>query len=117
MDTKKIMELIDIMDKAELTALRVDDGSMKIELERSTGANTALPLMAERAVQLLSKGGATAPAHTEDAPAASMEEDSTVLVRSPMVGTFYTAPSPDEEPFIKVGQEVRRARRWPSWKS
>ena len=77
MDTKAIEELIAIMDKAELTALRVDDGETKIELERNHGplSSTALPLMADR-------------------------------VRSPMVGMFYISPSPDEDPFVKVGQEV-----------
>ena len=47
MDTKAIEELIAIMDKAELTALRVDDGETKIELERNHGplSSTALPLM------------------------------------------------------------------------
>ena len=50
MDTKAIEELIAIMDKAELTALRVDDGETKIELERNHGplSSTALPLMADR---------------------------------------------------------------------
>ena len=45
MDTKAIEELIAIMDKAELTALRVDDGETKIELERNHGplSSTALP--------------------------------------------------------------------------
>ena len=45
MDTKAIEELIAIMDKAELTALRVDDGETKIELERSHGPlpSSALP--------------------------------------------------------------------------
>lgn len=55
MDTKAIEELIAIMDKAELTALRVDDGETKIELERNHGplSSTALPLMADRVSALL----------------------------------------------------------------
>ena len=97
MDTKAIEELIAIMDKAELTALRVDDGETKIELERNHGplSSTALPLMADRVSALLA--GKTA---VEDA------DESSILVRSPMVGMFYISPSPDEDPFVKVGQEV-----------
>ena len=72
MDTKAIEELIAIMDKAELTALRVDDGE------------------------------------TESHEAAALEDvdKDSLLVRSPMVGMFYLSPSPDEDPFVKVGQEV-----------
>ena len=103
MDTKAIEELIAIMDKAELTALRVDDGETKIELERNHGplSSTALPLMADRVSALLA-------GKTESHEAATVEDadESSILVRSPMVGMFYISPSPDEDPFVKVGQEV-----------
>ena len=103
MDTKAIEELIAIMDKAELTALRVDDGETKIELERNHGplSSTALPLMADRVSALLA-------GKTESHEAAAVEDadESSILVRSPMVGMFYLSPSPDEDPFVKVGQEV-----------
>ena len=103
MDTKAIEELIAIMDKAELTALRVDDGETKIELERNHGplSSTALPLMADRVSALLA-------GKTESHEAAAVEDadESSILVRSPMVGLFYISPSPDEDPFVKVGQEV-----------
>ena len=103
MDTKAIEELIAIMDKAELTALRVDDGETKIELERSHGPlpSSALPLMADRVSALLA-------GKTESHEAAALEDvdKDSLLVRSPMVGMFYLSPSPDEDPFVKVGQEV-----------
>ena len=103
MDTKAIEELIAIMDKAELTALRVDDGETKIELERNHGplSSTALPLMADRVSALLA-------GKTESHEAAALEDTdkNSLLVRSPMVGMFYVSPSPDEDAFVKVGQEV-----------
>lgn len=104
MDTKTIEELIAIMDKAELTALRVADGETKIELERNHGplSSTALPLMADRVSALLA-------GKTESHEAAAVDtgdDENSILVRSPMVGMFYVAPSPDEDPFVKVGQEV-----------
>ena len=103
MDTKAIEELIAIMDKAELTALRVDDGETKIELERSHGPlpSSALPLMADRVSALLA-------GKTESHEAAALEDvdKDSLLVRSPMVGMFYLSPSPDEDSFVKVGQEV-----------
>ena len=103
MDTKAIEDLIAIMDKAELTALRVTDGETKIELERNHGSlsSTALPLMADRVSALLA--GKT---ESHEAAAGEDTDESSILVRSPMVGMFYVAPSPDEDPFVKVGQEV-----------
>ncbi len=109
METKEIKELLAIMDEGDLTAVRYDDGALKIELERAPHAFTgaSLPLMAERVSELLHTRddltGVTAGAAS--APIA-VEEDTVTTVRSPMVGTFYTAPSPDEDPFVKVGQEV-----------
>lgn len=104
MDTKTIEELIAIMDKAELTALRVDDGDVKIELERSHGSLSpaALPLMAERVGALLAGKDQSNTASV----ATDNTDDATILVRSPTVGMFYVSPSPDEEPFVKPGQEV-----------
>ena len=90
---ENILDLLDIMDEGNLTALRFKDGQMEIELERKPAAGalsaSTLPLMAERVGQLL-----------------NAREDATGVVRSPMVGTFYAGPSPDEDPFVKVGQEV-----------
>ena len=104
MDTQAIQELIDIMNREELTALRVDDGEIKIELERSRSPLPAstLPLMAERAAQLL-----THDSHIDEVPKIKEEDSAAVFVRSPMVGTFYVAPSPDEDPFVQVGQEIQ----------
>ncbi|WP_302718433.1 acetyl-CoA carboxylase biotin carboxyl carrier protein [uncultured Senegalimassilia sp.] len=108
---ENILDLLDIMDEGNLTALRFKDGNMEIELERTPApgsiSSSALPLMAERVGQLLNAredaSGVTAGAAS--APLAA-EDDSVSVVRSPMVGTFYAGPSPDEDPFVKVGQEV-----------
>ena len=95
MDTKAIEELIAIMDKAELTALRVDDGETKIELERNHGplSSTALPLMADRVSALLA-------GKTESHEAAAVEDadESSILVRSPMWACSTSRPAPTKIP-------------------
>lgn len=109
MDTKDIKELLSIMDEADLTALRFDDGNVKIELERSRtslSSAAALPL-AERVGQLLSaRDDVSGVTQGVQSAALPVDETSVTLVRSPMIGTFYTAPSPDEEPFVRIDQEV-----------
>ena len=107
---ENILDLLDIMDEGNLTALRFKDGSMEIELERTPApgsiSSSALPLMAERVGQLLNarEDATGVVAGAASAPVAG--EDDASVVRSPMVGTFYAGPSPDEDPFVKVGQEV-----------
>ena len=92
---RDIRALMALMEEGDLSALRFDDGNVKIELERNHGplSQAALPLMAERVGRLLD--------------ARSEHGDVTTGAQSvPVVGTFYVSPSPDEEPFVKVGQEV-----------
>lgn len=107
---ENILDLLDIMDEGNLTALRFKDGQMEIELERKPAAGalsaSTLPLMAERVGQLLNarEDASGVVAGAASAPVAG--EDDASVVRSPMVGTFYAGPSPDEDPFVKVGQEV-----------
>lgn len=114
MDKKKLQaqtvrDLLDIMDKGNLSAIRYKDGDVKIELERALPRvdGLSLPHMAQRVRELIdteaSASGTTAGAAS--APVAQ-NEDTDTLVRSPMVGTFYVGPSPDEDPFVKPGQEV-----------
>lgn len=101
-----LRDLVEIMDEASLTGLQFDDGEVKVKLERNPHAlsPTALPLMADRVSALLAgKDGAHASVAATSEPA---HEDKGVVVRSPTVGMFYTAPSPDEAPFVKIGQEV-----------
>ncbi len=104
---ENILDLLSVMDEGELTSLRYKDATCEIELERKPAAGASIPVMAERVGQLLNARaeltGVTAGAAAAPLPA---EDDSDSLVRSPMVGTFYVAPSPDEDPFVKVGQEV-----------
>ena len=91
---RDIRALMALMEEGDLSALRFDDGNVKIELERNHGplSQAALPLMAERVGRLLD--------------ARSEHDDVTTGAQSVLVGTFYVSPSPDEEPFVKVGQEV-----------
>ena len=135
---ENILDLLDIMDEGNLTALRFKDGSVEIELERTPApggiSSSTLPLMAERVGQLLNARedltGVTAGAASAPMPA---EDDSVSVVRSPMVGTFYAGPSPEfyTSPYSsrstwgpaptkshssRWAKRCLPARRWPSWK-
>lgn len=106
---RDIRALMALMEEGDLSALRFDDGNVKIELERNHGplSQAVLPLMAERVGRLLDARSEHDDVTTgaQSVPVAG-NDSSVTLVKSPLVGTFYVSPSPDEEPFVKVGQEV-----------
>ena len=99
MDLKDIKAIIDLMQKNGLTAFEMEKGGFRISLAKETGY---APAMTYAAPPAAASAPAAAPASAEPAaPAASGKE-----IPSPMVGTFYSAPSPESPSFVKVGQKV-----------
>jgi acetyl-CoA carboxylase biotin carboxyl carrier protein len=91
MDIRKIKKLIDLMIESDLQAIEVKEGDQSISLTRPTPVYTAAPV----ATPVTSAPVATA----AKTPRGAVES-------SPMVGVFYSAPSPGEPPFVNVGQTV-----------
>lgn len=98
-DPKTIKQLVKLMTDNDLIELDLEDEGQKIRLRRGSDQPafvTAAPPSAP----------AVAPAAPVAAtPATSAAEEGT-FIRSPMVGSFYAASSPDAEPFVKVGDTV-----------
>ena len=102
MDIKKIKELMAAMEKAGLRKMRFkeEDGS-ELELERPS-EHSHPPASRHEPAHHFSPPAST-PLHR--APEERKEEAGT-FISSPMVGTFYSAPSPDDPIYIKVGDQV-----------
>lgn len=96
MDIEKIRTLIALMEENELVNLEVSSDDEHISLTRHY--DTPAPTM------MAAPAAAGAPAPIA-APAADVKAGS--LETSPMVGVFYSAPSPNDPPFVKVGQKVQ----------
>ena len=100
-DIKRIRRLVELMNEHELSELDLRQGEQRIRLRKGPEGMVALP----------TPPAAPAPAATPArpaAPAAPVEDSSLTTIKSPMVGTFYTASSPDTAPFVKVGDHVNR---------
>jgi len=95
MDIEKIRTLIALMEESELVNLELSSDDEHISLTRHYDA-PAPAMMAAPAVS-------SAPIATEAKPAAKPGSVET----SPMVGVYYSAPSPNDPPFVKVGQKVQ----------
>jgi acetyl-CoA carboxylase biotin carboxyl carrier protein len=104
-DLKDIKAIIDLMKKNSISEFELERQDFKIKLKRGPNGGSApvqydeLPGAAPGSLQL-----AAAPAASSPAPAipGTAEED----IKSPMIGTFYRAPSPEAAPYIDVGAEV-----------
>lgn len=111
MDSKRLAEIADVMEDRGLTRVRVEepDGTA-VELERASAAQpVAVPMPMPSAMAAPVAVPATAPAAPEpaaQAPAAAPKSQGTE-VTAPMVGVFYAAPAPGDEPFVRVGSKVK----------
>ena len=111
MDSKRLAEIADVMEDRGLTRVRVEepDGTA-VELERASAAQpVAVPMPMPSAMAAPVAAPATSPAAPEpaaQAPAAAPEPQG-VEVTAPMVGVFYAAPAPGDEPFVRVGSKVK----------
>ena len=102
MDLRKIKTLIQLLQESELAEIEVSDGEQSVRLSRASQAPSA-PVAPAVAAAPAPEPVAAVPADAgEEAPAPPQGEQ----VTSPMVGTFYAAPSPTSPAFVKVGDSV-----------
>lgn len=118
MDIKQIQELIKLVSKSGIGELKITEGDFQITIKASTGNNRAIthtvasqvdphaievsPEPPAQTVQPAKE--ATRPPQKDVTPPAS---ENLIVIKSPMVGTFYRRPSPDKEPFVNVGDVIK----------
>ena len=103
-DVRKVRRFIELMNEHELTEIDLRQGDQRIRLRRgpeivTMGTTPPAPTPAPAA--------STPAPTTSAAPAVAPKDDSNaVVIKSPMVGTFYASPNPDAPAFVKVGDQV-----------
>ena len=98
-DIEYVEKLAKVLADNSLTEISLEDGEQAITLRKEVMGVTAAPVVAA--------APASQQAQAVPAPAEAKEVKKGKPLTSPMVGTFYSAPSPDAEPFVKVGQTVK----------
>ena len=105
MDIRKVKKLIELLEESNIDEIEVKEGEESVRISRNS-ARAMMP-MAQPMVQA-APAPAPAPAAAPAAPAASPPAAAEGhVLRSPMVGTFYRAPSPTAASFVEVGQTVK----------
>lgn len=101
MDLRKLKKLIDLVEESGISELELTEGEEKVRISRAM-APSAAPVTQYVAA---AAAPAAAPAPAAPAPVAAPEAEGQV-VKSPMVGTFYRASSPEAKSFVDVGSTV-----------
>ena len=105
MNIKQIRELAQILSRNDLSALEITEGETRIRMERSAAA---VPVQtAQRVSEPVQSASVPAPAQADERDA-GVDFNRLTEVTSPLVGVFYAAPTPDAEPFVKVGSSVKK---------
>jgi acetyl-CoA carboxylase biotin carboxyl carrier protein len=111
MNQKELKELIEFLIEKDIAEFELERGDVKVKIKRAgehaaPPARTEMPYVAvtvphSGAPAIVSSAAAPPSAPVEAAPAEELH-----MVKSPIVGTFYEAPSPGAPPFVKVGDIV-----------
>ena len=111
MDIRKVKKLIELLEESNIGEIEIKEGEESVRISRH-GNQPAAPVayaapapVAPAPASAAAPAPAEAPAAEAAVPAAAPVADNAVL--SPMVGTFYRAPSPEAPSFVEVGQTVR----------
>ena len=109
MDLRKLKTLIDLVSESGVAELEITEGDDRVKIVNRVGAApvaAATPAVIATPV-VASAAPAAAPAVAAEPAAAPVAAEDTRTINSPMVGTFYRAPSPGAKPFADVGQKVK----------
>ena len=110
MNAKELKDLIEFLIEKDVAEFELERGDVKMRMKRAVAAPAIAPVSAAAAAPAAKTAFAsTAPAPvpaTAASPAEAAEESGVHIVRSPIVGTFYEAPTPGAPPFVKIGDVV-----------
>ncbi|MDH3439527.1 MAG: acetyl-CoA carboxylase biotin carboxyl carrier protein [Gammaproteobacteria bacterium] len=104
MDIRKVKKLIELLDESGIAEIEITEGEESVRISRHASSAAAAPV-AVAAPAPAAPAPVVAAAPAAPAPAAEPEEDGHA-VTAPMVGTYYSAPTPGSPPFVQVGDRI-----------
>lgn len=113
---EEIKELINLIDSSSIDEFKFEQNGAKIQLKKNLGNTSEIPSneqYAETAVKPAVPAGQVGKAEPEEEVKTEKNEGSSASenhykITSPMVGTFYSSPSPEAGPYIKAGDRVKK---------
>ena len=106
MDIRKVKKLMELLEESGMAEIEIKEGEESVKISRY-GASPAPSLMP--AQSLVPQQPVSTPAPVATSPVVTAEnQTSDRSIVSPMVGTFYSAPSPTAKPFVTIGQKINQ---------
>lgn len=102
MDIRKVKKLIELLEESDVAEIEIHEGEESVRISRASSSQPVMMAAPQTPVAAAPVGAAAAPAD-DDAPAELQGH----VIRSPMVGTFYRASSPNTSVFVEEGQSVK----------
>jgi acetyl-CoA carboxylase biotin carboxyl carrier protein len=104
-DLKDIKAIIDLMKKNSVTEFELEKQDFKIRLKRGSNGGGVVAAYDDAPTMAIAQTSQGIPVSAA-VPPASIPASNEVEIKSPMIGTFYRAPSPESAPYVEVGTEV-----------
>lgn len=107
MDLKEIKQIISLMTRSDLSEFSIEEDGLKLRIRRGTsGPANFVPAPQVQMIPAPASSAAPASVPQPPATAAADNEPGIAYIKSPMVGTLYRAPSPENPPFVDTGARV-----------
>jgi acetyl-CoA carboxylase biotin carboxyl carrier protein len=103
MDIRKVKKLIELLQESDVAEIEIHEGEESVRISRT---GPAAPAIYAAPAMMAAPAATPAPGGAPSGGAPPAEEMKGHSVNSPMVGTFYRAPSPGSKSFVEVGQSV-----------
>lgn len=109
MTIDEIRELINLATETGIAELEVERGDSRVRIRRSGGGTQEFMWAPQMAMpgMVAAPAAHSTPAPAKEEPKEPASDPSLILVRSPIVGTFYEASAPSSPPFVRVGEHVQ----------
>ncbi|OGW60257.1 MAG: acetyl-CoA carboxylase, biotin carboxyl carrier protein [Nitrospirae bacterium RBG_16_64_22] len=108
MNLKEIREIIDLISRTDVSEIEIEKAGMRVRVRR--GALPAAAPSAHGTEALMPPPAAGAIPAAPSAGAEETKRDDGVLIRAPIVGTFYRSPAPEAKPYVEVGDAVKKGQ-------
>ncbi len=110
MDIRKVKKLIELLEESGIAEIEIKEGEEAVRISRMpTGGVTTHMIPQYAAPPPAALAAPASSGHAAEAPASKPRSNEHV-VSAPMVGTFYSAPSPGAKPFVEIGSEVKEGQ-------
>lgn len=113
MDLKVIKNLLDLIAESEVNEVSIEEGDFKIKVKKKPDVDQSalqMPMQYQVPAQQPPQAQPQAPQQQQESGSEEEKQPSGNVVKSPIVGTFYRAPSPDDDPFVQVGDQVEKGQ-------